>query len=132
MPGSFPTKSGLSAITEIAQTRALLTNDALIVATCREQAILKIALFDRDFSQIKDPVPCENLKPSPSGFTIAGSCQIPCDPGGRITGIIGSQHEGVPVDRPDRGSSGSPGLIMPGVWFMVKSGDRFFFYACDE
>jgi uncharacterized protein len=51
-----PDSSNLSLITEIARTHALLPNDALIVATCREQAILKIATFDRDFSKIKDPV----------------------------------------------------------------------------
>jgi uncharacterized protein len=48
--------SNLSAITEIARTHALLPNDALIVATCREHSIPKIATFDRDFSKIKDPV----------------------------------------------------------------------------
>jgi hypothetical protein len=48
--------SNLSSITEIARTHALLPNDALIVATCREHAIPKIATFDRDFSKIKDPV----------------------------------------------------------------------------
>jgi predicted nucleic acid-binding protein len=48
--------SNLSAITEIAHTHALLPNDALIVATCREHSIPKIATFDRDFSKIKDPV----------------------------------------------------------------------------
>ena len=51
-----PDSSNLSAITEIARTHALLPNDALIVATCREHAIPKIATFDRDFSKIKDPV----------------------------------------------------------------------------
>jgi uncharacterized protein len=50
-----PDSSNLSAITEIARTHALLPNDALIVATCREHAIPKIATFDRDFSKIKDP-----------------------------------------------------------------------------
>jgi len=48
--------SNLSAITEIARNHALLPNDALIVATCREHSIPKIATFDRDFSKIKDPV----------------------------------------------------------------------------
>jgi len=48
--------TNLSAITEIARTHALLPNDALIVATCREHSIPKIATFDRDFSKIKDPV----------------------------------------------------------------------------
>jgi hypothetical protein len=48
--------SNLSSITEIARIHALLPNDALIVATCREHAIPKIATFDRDFSKIKDPV----------------------------------------------------------------------------
>jgi len=48
--------SNLSSITEIARIHALLPNDALIVATCREHAISKIATFDRDFSKIKDPV----------------------------------------------------------------------------
>ena len=48
--------SNLSSITEIAKTHDLLPNDALIVATCREHAIPKIATFDRDFSKIKDPV----------------------------------------------------------------------------
>jgi uncharacterized protein len=50
-----PDSSNLSAITEIARIHALLPNDALIVATCREHAIPKIATFDRDFSKIKDP-----------------------------------------------------------------------------
>lgn len=48
--------TNLSAITEIARTHALLPNDALIVATCREHSIPKIATFDRDFSKIKDPI----------------------------------------------------------------------------
>ena len=48
--------SNLSAITEITRAYALLPNDALIVATCREHSIPKIATFDRDFSKIKDPV----------------------------------------------------------------------------
>jgi predicted nucleic acid-binding protein len=47
--------SNLAYITEIARTHALLPNDALIVATCREHTIPKIATFDRDFSKIKDP-----------------------------------------------------------------------------
>jgi hypothetical protein len=51
-----PDSSNPSLITDIARTHALLPNDALIVATCREHAILKIAPFDRDFSKIKDPV----------------------------------------------------------------------------
>ena len=51
-----PDSSNPSLITDIARTHALLPNDALIVATCREHAILKIATFDRDFSKIKDPV----------------------------------------------------------------------------
>nr|WP_320161398.1 PIN domain-containing protein [uncultured Methanoregula sp.] len=51
-----PDSSNLSLITQIARTHALLPNDALIVATCREHAIPKIATFDRDFSKIKDPV----------------------------------------------------------------------------
>ena len=48
--------SNLSAITEIAHTYALLPNDALIVATCREHSIPKIATFDRDFSKVKNQV----------------------------------------------------------------------------
>jgi predicted nucleic acid-binding protein len=48
--------SNLLRIEEVARTYALLPNDALIVATCREHAIPKIATFDRDFSKIKDPV----------------------------------------------------------------------------
>ena len=51
-----PDSSNLIRIEEIARTYALLPNDALIVATCREQGISKIATFDRDFSKIKDPV----------------------------------------------------------------------------
>jgi len=51
-----PDTSDLNSIEEIARTYALLPNDALIVATCREHAISKIATFDRDFSKIKDPV----------------------------------------------------------------------------
>ncbi|MDP2797719.1 MAG: PIN domain-containing protein [Methanoregula sp.] len=46
----------LNTIEEIARTYALLPNDALIVATCREHAIQKIASFDRDFAKIKEPV----------------------------------------------------------------------------
>jgi hypothetical protein len=48
--------SNLNRIEEVARMHALLPNDALIVATCREHAIPKIASFDRDFSPIKDPV----------------------------------------------------------------------------
>lgn len=48
--------SNLSSITEIARTHALLPNDALIVATCREYSIPKIASFDRDFARIKNPI----------------------------------------------------------------------------
>jgi hypothetical protein len=48
--------SDLQLIEDIARTHALLPNDALIVATCREHAIPKIASFDRDFSVVKDPV----------------------------------------------------------------------------
>jgi len=51
-----PDSSNLHLIEEIARTYALLPNDALIVATCREHTIPKIASFDRDFSKIKDPV----------------------------------------------------------------------------
>jgi predicted nucleic acid-binding protein len=46
----------VGAITEIARTYALFPNDALIVATCREHLLPKIAPFDRDFSKIEDPV----------------------------------------------------------------------------
>lgn len=46
----------LNAVEDIARSHTLLPNDALIVATCREHAILKIASFDRDFSRIKNPV----------------------------------------------------------------------------
>jgi len=48
--------SNLHLIEEIARTYALLPNDALIVATCREHSIPKIASFDRDFSKIEKPV----------------------------------------------------------------------------
>ena len=51
-----PDSSNLSRIEEIARTCSLLPNDALIIATCRDHAIPKIATFDRDFSKIKDPV----------------------------------------------------------------------------
>jgi uncharacterized protein len=51
-----PDSTNLKLIGEIACTHALLPNDALIVATCREHAIPKIASFDRDFARIKDPV----------------------------------------------------------------------------
>lgn len=51
-----PDSSNLLRIEEVARTYALLPNDALIVATCSEHAIPKIATFDRDFSKIKDPV----------------------------------------------------------------------------
>lgn len=51
-----PDSTNLIQIEEIARTNTLLPNDALIVATCREHAIPKIATFDRDFSTIKDPV----------------------------------------------------------------------------
>jgi predicted nucleic acid-binding protein len=50
-----PDSTNLKLIVEIARTHALLPNDALIVATCREHAIPKIASFDRDFTRIKDP-----------------------------------------------------------------------------
>ncbi|HSA38693.1 MAG TPA: PIN domain-containing protein [Methanoregula sp.] len=50
-----PDSMNLKLIGEIARAHALLPNDALIVATCREHAIPKIASFDRDFGRIKDP-----------------------------------------------------------------------------
>jgi len=50
-----PDSTNLSRIEEIARTHTLLPNDALIVATCREHAIPKIATFDRDFFSIKNP-----------------------------------------------------------------------------
>lgn len=52
-----PDSTSLPRIEEIAKTYALLPNDALIVATCRDHAIPKLATFDRDFSKIRDPVP---------------------------------------------------------------------------
>jgi len=51
-----PDSMNLNHIEKIARTYALLPNDALIVATCREHSIPKIASFDRDFYKIKDPV----------------------------------------------------------------------------
>ena len=51
-----PDSSNLHHIEEIARTYALLPNYALIVATCRDHSIPKIASFDRDFSQIKNPL----------------------------------------------------------------------------
>jgi len=51
-----PDSTNLSRIEEVARTHSLLPNDALIVATCREHAIPKIATFDRDFSRVKNPV----------------------------------------------------------------------------
>ena len=50
-----PDSTNLKLIGDIARAHALLPNDALIVATCREHAIPKIASFDRDFARIKDP-----------------------------------------------------------------------------
>ena len=50
-----PDSTNTKLIGEIARAHALLPNDALIVATCREHAIPKIASFDRDFARIKDP-----------------------------------------------------------------------------
>jgi predicted nucleic acid-binding protein len=44
----------LNLIGEVARMYALLPNDALIVATCREQRIKRIATFDRDFSRVKE------------------------------------------------------------------------------
>jgi len=51
-----PDSTNLKQIEEIARVHALLPNDALIVATCREHGIPKIATFDRDFAKIKDLV----------------------------------------------------------------------------
>lgn len=51
-----PDSVNLNLIEEVARTHRLLPNDALIVATCREHAIPKIATFDRDFAKIRDPV----------------------------------------------------------------------------
>lgn len=51
-----PDSVNLKIIEEVARTHRLLPNDALIVATCREHAIKKIATFDRDFAKIRDPV----------------------------------------------------------------------------
>ncbi|MCK9581942.1 MAG: PIN domain-containing protein [Methanoregula sp.] len=50
-----PDSTNLKLIGEIAHSFALLPNDALIVATCREHTIPKIATFDRNFARIKDP-----------------------------------------------------------------------------
>ena len=50
-----PDSSNLRLIEETARDYSLLPNDALIVATCIEHAIPKIATFDRDFSDIKSP-----------------------------------------------------------------------------
>ncbi|MFA5269488.1 MAG: PIN domain-containing protein [Methanoregula sp.] len=50
-----PDSTNTKLIGDIARAHALLPNDALIVATCREHAIPKIATFDRDFSSIKNP-----------------------------------------------------------------------------
>jgi uncharacterized protein len=51
-----PDSTNIPRIEEAARTFSLLPNDALIVATCREHAIPKIATFDRDFVKVKDPV----------------------------------------------------------------------------
>ena len=51
-----PDSVNLNRIEEIARTYSLLPNDALIIATCRDHTIQKIASFDKDFSRIKDPV----------------------------------------------------------------------------
>ena len=51
-----PDSMNLKQIEEIARIHALLPHDALIVATCREHGIPKIATFDRDFAKIKDPI----------------------------------------------------------------------------
>ena len=51
-----PDSANLSLIEEVARTHSLLPNDALIVATCHEHAIPKIATFDWDFSRVKNPV----------------------------------------------------------------------------
>jgi predicted nucleic acid-binding protein len=55
-----PDSSNLIRIEDIARSYALLPNDALIVATCRDHAIPHIASFDRDFSRVKDPVRIKN------------------------------------------------------------------------
>jgi len=48
--------TNLQRIEEIARKYALLPNDALIVATCRDNRIPNLATFDRDFASVKDPV----------------------------------------------------------------------------
>jgi len=50
-----PDSSDFGLIEETARKYSLLPNDALIVATCRENKIPKIATFDRDFTHIKYP-----------------------------------------------------------------------------
>jgi predicted nucleic acid-binding protein len=50
-----PDSSNVRRIEETARKYSLLPNDALIIATCIEHAIPKIATFDRDFSSIKNP-----------------------------------------------------------------------------
>jgi predicted nucleic acid-binding protein len=53
--GIVQDSKNLDLIVEVAREYSLLPNDALIVATCWEHAIPRIATFDRDFSRVKNP-----------------------------------------------------------------------------
>jgi len=46
----------LPLVEEMARKYSLLPNDALIVATCRENKIPRLATFDKDFVKVKSPV----------------------------------------------------------------------------
>ncbi|MEN6611619.1 MAG: PIN domain-containing protein [Methanoregulaceae archaeon] len=48
----LPDTENLGLIEKTAKECSLLPNDALIVATCREHAIGKLATYDRDFSRV--------------------------------------------------------------------------------
>jgi len=50
-----PDTVNLRLIEEMARTYSLLPNDALIVATCRENGIPGLATFDKDFTKVKSP-----------------------------------------------------------------------------
>jgi predicted nucleic acid-binding protein len=52
-----PDTANLRLIEDMARTYSLLPNDALIVATCRENGIPGLATFDKDFLKVRLPSP---------------------------------------------------------------------------
>ncbi len=66
-----PDSANLKLIDDTARAYGLLPNDALIVSTCIEHSIPKIATFDRDFFSVKNPL---RVKISDTGRIFGKPC----------------------------------------------------------